>query len=101
MPELHPYDIIRRPIVSEKTNILVSDLNQYTFEVANNANKFQVKEAVELLFDIPAAQILKVRTMVMPAKLGRRGRKVYVRQRQWKKAIVSLADGATIALFNV
>jgi large subunit ribosomal protein L23 len=101
MPELHPYDVIRRPIVSEKTNLLVADSNQYTFEVAEKANKFQIKEAVELLFDIDAANILKVRTMVMPAKLGRRGRKVYVRQRQWKKAIVTLGDGATIGLFNV
>jgi len=50
MPELHPYDVIRRPIVSEKTNLLVSDLKQFTFEVAGNANKFQIAEAVGLLF---------------------------------------------------
>jgi large subunit ribosomal protein L23 len=101
MPELHPYDVIRRPIVSEKTNLLVSDLKQFTFEVAGNANKFQIAEAIGLLFNIEAQNVLKVRTMVMPAKLGRRGRKSYIRNRQWKKAIVTLGGGATIDLFNV
>lgn len=101
MPELHPYDVIRRPLVTEKTTLLQDELNQFAFEVAPEANKFQIKEAVELIFGIPKANILKVRTMVMPAKLGRRGRKVYVRNRQWKKAIVTLADGSSIELFNV
>jgi large subunit ribosomal protein L23 len=101
MPELHPYDVIRRPVVSEKTNLLVSDLKQFTFEVAPNANKHQIKEAIELLFNIDAKDVLKVRTMVMPAKLGRRGRKSYIRSRQWKKAVVTLGGGATIDLFNV
>jgi large subunit ribosomal protein L23 len=101
MPELHPYDVIRRPIVSEKTNILVSDLKQFTFEVAPSANKHQIKEAIELLFNIEAKNVLKVRTMVMPAKLGRRGRKSYIRNRQWKKAVVTLGGGASIDLFNV
>jgi large subunit ribosomal protein L23 len=101
MPELHPYDVIRRPLVTEKTTLLQDELNQFVFEVAPDANKFQIKEAVELIFGIPKANILKVRTMVMPAKLGRRGRKVYIRNRQWKKAIVTLADGNSIELFNV
>ncbi|MEO1645381.1 MAG: 50S ribosomal protein L23, partial [Chloroflexota bacterium] len=64
-------------------------------------NKFQIMEAVELIFDIDPDDILKVRTMVMPAKRGRRGRKMYIRSRQWKKAIVSLADGVSIDIFNV
>lgn len=101
MPELHPYDVIRRPIVTEKSNILQSEYNQYVFEVAMNANKHQVKDAVELIFEIPRDEILQVRTMVMPAKRGQRGRKKYIRQRQWKKAIVTLAFGQNIELFNV
>jgi large subunit ribosomal protein L23 len=60
MAELHIYDVIRRPIVSEKTNILVSDLKQFTFEVAPNANKHQIKEAIEVVFSIDANNILKV-----------------------------------------
>ena len=101
MPELHPYDVIRRPIVTEKSNVLHSIYNQFVFEVAMNANKHQITEAVELIFEIPRNDILKVRTMVMAAKRGRRGRKEYVRQRTWKKAIVTLADGQSIELFNV
>lgn len=101
MPELHPYDVIRRPVITEKSNLLQDGLNQFVFEVAANANKFQIAEAIELIFDIDADNILKVRTMVMPAKRGKRGRKVYIRHRQWKKAVVTLSDGVSIEIFNV
>lgn len=100
MPELHPYDVIKRPVVTEKSNLMASDLNQYVFEVASNANKIQIKDAVELIFDIPG-KVLKVRTVVMPAKRGRRGRKMYIRVRQWKKAIVTLEADEQLELFNV
>jgi large subunit ribosomal protein L23 len=100
MPELHPYDVIIRPVVTEKVNTMVSELNQVVFEVAGNANKHQIKEAVELTFDLPG-QVLDVRTMNMPAKRGRRGRRIFIRHRQWKKAVITLADGASIELFNV
>lgn len=100
MPELHPYDVIKRPVVTEKSNLMASDLNQYVFEVASNANKIQIKDAVELIFDIPG-KVLKVRTVVMPAKRGRRGRKMYIRARQWKKAIVTLEADEQLELFNV
>lgn len=101
MPELHPYDVILRPVVTEKSTIMQDDDNQFVFEVARNANKFQIAEAVELVFGIDRENIIKVRTMVMPAKRGRRGRKLYIRRREWKKAIVTLADGVNIELFNV
>jgi len=101
MPELHPYDVIRRPVITEKSTIMQDELNQFVFEVAPNANKFQIMEAIELVFDIDPDDILKVRTMVMPAKRGRRGRKMYIRQRQWKKAVVTLNDGVSIEIFNV
>ena len=100
MAELHVYDVIRRPIVTEKSSLMAEELNQYVFEVATNANKIQIKEAIEEVFDLDG-QVLKVRTMVMPAKRGRRGRNWYIRSRQWKKAIVTLAPDATIELFNV
>lgn len=100
MPELHPYDVIRRPVITEKVNRMVADHNQVVFEVALNANKHQIKEAVELVFDLEG-KVLKVNTMVMPAKRGRRGRREFIRKRQWKKAIVTLADDASIELFNV
>jgi large subunit ribosomal protein L23 len=101
MPELHPYDVIRRPVVTEKSTILQSEYNQYVFEVAMDANKIQIKDAVELIFEIPRDEILLIRTMMMPAKRGQRGRKKYIRRRAWKKAIVTLADGQNLELFNV
>jgi large subunit ribosomal protein L23 len=68
------------------------------FEVAATTNKIQIKEAVEILFEV---NVTNVRTMVMPAKRGRRGRNWYMRSKQWKKAIVTLADGNEIKLFDV
>ena len=98
MAELHIYDVIRRPVISEKSTIQVDDLNQYVFEVANEANKIQIKEAVEVIFDV---EVDKVRTMVQPAKRGKRGRgAMYRRTKQWKKAIVTLAEGQEIDLFT-
>lgn len=101
MPELHEYDVILRPVITEKSNILQDDLNQYVFEVAKNANKFQIKQAISFIFDIDLDDILQVRTMIMPAKRGRRGRKYYLRSREWKKAVVTLAENRSIEIFNV
>jgi large subunit ribosomal protein L23 len=98
MPELHLYDVLVRPVVTEKSAIQSDELNQYVFEVASNANKVQIKEAIEVIFDVT---VLKVNTMVMPAKRGRRGRNWYVRSRQWKKAIVTLPSDQKIELFNL
>jgi len=96
--EIHLYDVLRRPVITEKQTILTDDFNQYVFEVNGNANKLQIREAVELIFGV---EVKKVRTMIMPAKLGRRGRDWYVRAKQWKKAIVTLQDGDSIDLFDV
>lgn len=98
MAELHPYDVILRPVISEKATLKSETENQYTFEVASNANKIQIREAISLIFEKTA---LKVNTMVMPAKRGRRGRRTYIRARQWKKAVVTLAPGESIDLYNV
>jgi large subunit ribosomal protein L23 len=98
MPELHIYDVIRRPVITEKSSGLSENLNKYVFEVAPNANKIQIREAIELMFNV---EVARVNTMVMPAKRGRRGRKWYVRSPQWKKAVVTLQEGNTIKLFDV
>jgi large subunit ribosomal protein L23 len=97
MAELHIYDVLRRPVISEKTAVMSDELNQYVFEVADGANKIQIKEAVEVIFEV---EVVKVNTMVVPAKRGRRGRNWYLRSRQWKKAIVTLAADQKIELFN-
>lgn len=101
MPELHPYDVIRRPVITEKTSLMQEELNQYVFEVDSNANKIQIKDAISFIFDIDPEDILKVRTMIVPAKRGQRGRVKYIRRQQWKKAIVSLTADTTIEIFNV
>ena len=97
MAELHLYDVLRRPVVTEKSAIQSDELNQYVFEVAPEANKIQIKEAVEVIFEV---EVVKVNTMVVPAKRGRRGRNWYMRSKQWKKAIVTLAEDQKIELFN-
>ena len=97
MAELHIYDVLRRPVVSEKTAVMTDEQNQYVFEVADEANKIQIKEAVEVIFEV---EVVKVNTMVVPAKRGRRGRNWYLRSKQWKKAVVTLATDQKIELFN-
>ena len=101
MAELHIYDVIRRPVVTEKSS-LQAEAGQYVFEVAANANKIQIKEAIEVLFSTQSdpVKVAKVNTMVMPKKRGVRGRNEYVRSPQWKKAIITLSEGK-IELFNV
>ena len=97
MADLHIYDVLRRPVVSEKTAVMTDEKNQYVFEVAEEANKIQIKEAIEVIFEV---DVVKVNTMIVPAKRGRRGRNWYMRSKQWKKAIVTLAEDQKIELFN-
>lgn len=94
---LNTYDIVLRPIVTERSNMLSADNNQYVFEVAMNANKVQIKLAIVSIFDV---DVLKVNTLVMPKKRARRGRKFYTRKAAWKKAIITLSPGQSIDLFN-
>jgi large subunit ribosomal protein L23 len=93
------YDVLRRPILTEKSSHQYAKLNQYVFEVAKNANKSMIKEAVEVIFDV---KVLRVNTMIMPAKRSRRAlsRRVLVRKSAYKKAIITLAPGDTIAVFE-
>ena len=97
MSEIHLNDVIIRPVVTEKSNAQIEIANVYTFEVDIRANKNLVKEAVESLFNV---SVLQVHTAIMPAKLGRRQRKVFIRKSEWKKAIVTLAPGQSIDLFS-
>lgn len=94
---MHIYEVIKRPVVTEKSYDAADFENKYTFEVDMRANKHQVRDAVETAFDVIVED---VHTIVMPAKTGRRGRRVVVRKPKWKKAIVTLAPGNTIQLFE-
>ena len=98
MADIHIYDVLVRPVVTEKSSIQADEYGQYTFEVDMRANKVQVKEAVEIIFDVT---VDKVATMVVPAKRGQRGRKLYQRKKAWKKAVVTLIPGQRIDLFNL
>lgn len=96
--KLHWREIIRRPVVTEKSNFLADQLNQYTFVVHSRANKMQVKQAIELAW--PEVSVEKVRIANMPAKRARRQRRIAVRKPGWKKAIVTLQPGGSIDLFE-
>ena len=96
---MHAEDIIKRPILlTEKAARLREDDNQVIFEVARAANKIQIKEAVETLFDV---KVLRVNVMNAPAKRSRRrNRRLLVRRPSYKKAIVTLAPGDAIDVFE-
>lgn len=94
---MHIYEIIRRPVVTEKSNILADLFGQYTFEVDRRANKHQVKQAVEAIFDV---QVRQIRIVNVKPKRGRYGRRKVVREPAWKKAIVTLAPGQRLEAFE-
>ena len=94
---LSVYDILRRPLITEKSNFQNEKLGRYVFEVANDASKTQIKEAIETIFEV---KVEKVNTMVMPAKRARKMRRIVNRTSQYKKAVVKLKIGDTIDLFE-
>ncbi len=87
--------IIGRPLLTEKNHLLRDDENKYVFEVALHANKLEIKSAIEEIFDV---RVDAVRTMRMKGKVKRLGR-FEGKRPDWKKAIVTLANGDTIDLF--
>lgn len=93
------YDVLRRPILTEKSSHQFGKLHQYAFEVATDATKKMVKDAIEALFDV---RVLKVNIMVVPAKRSRRARsrRLQVRKSAYKKAIVTLHPDDTIDAFE-
>jgi large subunit ribosomal protein L23 len=93
--QLHPYAVIVRPLVTEKSTLLAG-LNKYAFEVMPHANKVQIKEAVEVTFNV---RVRDVNTCNVHGKVRRFGRARSV-GRSWKKAIVTLEEGHKIELFE-
>jgi large subunit ribosomal protein L23 len=93
--------IIKKPIISEKATLLSENENRFTFEVDPKANKIEIKNAVENMYGV---QVTEVRTMnygggKSSTKYTNRGI-VEQRSKKWKKAVVTVADGETIDLFN-
>ena len=93
------FDVLRRPIITEKSNYQAGDLNQYVFEVSMDATKQMVKDAVETVFDVDVA---RVNIINVPAKRSRRwrNRRVKVRRSAYKKAIITLEPGDSIDVFE-
>ncbi|MCC7363689.1 MAG: 50S ribosomal protein L23 [Dehalococcoidia bacterium] len=92
---MHPYGVLLRPIITEKTTVLTG-ANKYVFEVDVRANKNQIKEAVQVAFNV---RVSDVNTMNMRGKPKRFGRRV-VNRPDWKKAVVTLVPGDKIELFE-
>lgn len=98
MPKaIHPYEVIVRPIVTEKSTML-SGLDKYVFEVMSGANKSQIKEAVEKAFNVT---VTNVHTMNMKGEGRRVGKnRRLVTTPGWKKAVVTLQEGDKIEVFQ-
>ncbi len=92
---MHPYEVLRRPLITEKATML-QEADKYVFAVAGRANKVQIKEAVEKAFKVKVAQ---VNVLTVPGKVRRMGKRE-VKGPSWKKAIVSLEPGYKVSLFE-
>ena len=92
---MHLYEIVKRPLITEKAT-LMKEQNRYAFEVAREANKRQIKDAVEAAFKV---NVVKVNVMTVPGKMRRIGRRQVLTQ-SWKKAVVALEAGQKIEFFE-
>ena len=91
----NPRDVLIRPLITEKTSMMMQE-NKYAFQVALNANKVEIRQAVEQIFDV---KVLSVNTVRVLGKVKRMGR-TQGKRSDYKKAIVKLAAGETIEFFQ-
>jgi large subunit ribosomal protein L23 len=93
------FDVLVRPLVTEKSSYQSGRLSQYAFIVADEATRTMVKDAIETIFDV---NVVRVNIINAPAKRGRRARsrRLLVRRSSFKKAIVTLAEGQTLEIFE-
>ena len=89
-------EIIKRPLITEKTSIQKELYNQLTFEVDRRANRIEIKRAVENAFNV---RVSEVKTIQVTGKIKQRGR-IIGKRRDWKKAIVKLMPGERIDFFE-
>src|SRR5207248_1957455 len=95
VPVMNAWDVLRRPLITEKGTDRQAQMNQYTSEVSTDANKNEIREAVELAFKVT---VTDVHTMNVRGKMRRVGRHRGYTQ-SWKKAIVTVQQGQTITDF--
>jgi len=88
------YEVLRRPLVTEKSNYQTGKLRQYSFEVTSDANRTLVKEAVERMFDVKVMRVNIINTAGKRSR--RRNRRLLIRDAGFKKAIVTLAEGNSL-----
>ena len=93
---MNQFEIIKRPLITEKTNIQKELHNQVTFEVDRSANRIEIKRAIETIFNV---RVAAVRTSRVTGKIKRRGR-ILGKRRDWKKAVVTLRPGERIDFFE-
>ena len=93
------YDVLRRPLITEKSNYQSGTLHQYTFEVSSEANKTLVKDAIETLFDVSVVRVNMINTAAKRSRRAR-SRRLLVRSAGFKKAIITLAEGNTLEMFE-
>jgi large subunit ribosomal protein L23 len=93
---MNEYDIVRRPVVTEKSSLMKEASNQYVFEVATTANKIEIAKAVEQLFKV---KVVSVRVMNIDGKKRRVGRSIG-KKADWRKAIVKLSPKDKISFFE-
>lgn len=91
------YDVIKKPLITEKTTIEKDAKNVISFVVDGNANKIEIKEAVEKLFKV---EVSEVNTVNVAGKLKRVGRNIGKRS-NWKKAYVTLREGSNVDFFEI
>ncbi len=93
------FEVLRRPLVTEKSSYQSGKLNQYSFIVAGTATRKQVKDAIETIYDV---DVVRVNIINAPAKRGRRlrSRRLLVRKSAYKKAVVTLATGQSLQIFE-
>lgn len=91
------YDIIKRPLMTEKSTAIGEKQNAYVFEVSRDADKVEIKNAVEKLFEV---KVEDINTMIMHGKLKRVSGNHVGRRSKWKKAIVTLKEGYKIQIIE-
>jgi large subunit ribosomal protein L23 len=93
---MHIEEVLIKPLLTEKSSIVTESTNRYVFKVQRRASKFQIKDAVEKMFDV---KVVDVKTVVVPGKVKKSGKSLK-KTSSWKKAYVKIADGQNLELFK-
>lgn len=93
---MHTEQILVKPLLTEKSSLMTDKTNRYAFKVMRKANKYQIRESVEKMFDV---KVVDVHTIVVPGKVKRAGRSTK-KTSSWKKAYIKVAEGQKLELFK-